>query len=178
MSSLRPVCKVIGLERVDFLLAFAFAALSAFHSFTIHSDAEWREFLGCDELIGHHVGTANLEPALYGIIFSWNQLNHELGLTSCWAIASLMSIQVVTYHAMLYIGHVHIAESGSGVVADAGFEALRGRKVHVLRVSHRCTVDYIVIGECLVNMLVDLCAPDAIAVTLHSLWLGEYLCSQ
>ena len=61
---------------------------------------------------------------------------------------------------------------------DAGFEALQGCEIHILRISCGGTVYYIIIGKGLVKMFVDGSRPDAIAVTLHGDGFAENLPSE
>ena len=174
MTALRPCGVIICTKCVDLLLAlFAFTA-----SCLASGDAERRKFLCCNELISHHVGTTNLKPALEGIIFSGNQLDHKLRFPSCWTIAGLALIQIIAHDTMLHLSHSGIVERTGGIVADAGFETLRGGEIHILRISYGSTVYQEIIGKCLVDMLVDLNAPDAVAVAFHRQRLGQNLCSQ
>ena len=103
---------------------------------------------------------------------------HELGLPASRAIASLSCIQVVTHHPVCDIGHIRIVEGIGGAVADAGLEAFQWGEVHVLRIGHGCTVYDEIVGESLIDMLVDLRTPDTVAVALHSLGLRQDLCCQ
>ena len=93
-------------------------------------------------------------------------------------IASHLLVQVVAHHAVLHLSHVGIVEHGCGIAADTGLETLRGGEVHVLRISHWCTVYQEIIGKCLVDVLVDLYRPDTVAVALHRQRLGQDLSSQ
>ena len=120
MATLGPVGVVVGLEGIHLLLTFLTLAASCFSC----GDTEWRQLLGSNELIGHHIGSANLKPTLHGIVLARNQLNDELWLTSCGLVTSLVLVEVIAYHTMLYLCHVSIVERIGRIIADAGFETL------------------------------------------------------
>ena len=172
MTTLRPVAKVFSFKGINFLLTFLTLAAGSFSC----CDAEWRQFLRGDILVGHHVGTSNFKPALHGIVLARNQLDDELWLTACGMITSLVLVQVIAYYAMFYLSHICIVERIGRIIADARLETLCGGEVHILRIGHWRTVYEEIIGESLVEMLIDLCTPYAIAIALHSLGLGQDFC--
>ena len=179
MAALRPSVIVVGLDGIDFLVAGIVLALATSTlAITACHDAEWRKFLGSDKLISHHVGPTNLKPTFDGIVLTGNQSDTEGRLSLSGVIATHLMVQVVAHHTVLDVGHVHIVECGSRVVANARLETFRWGEVHVLWISHGGSVDEEVIGESLVDMLVDLRTPHAVAVALHGDGLAEDLASQ
>ena len=180
MTALWPVRIVVGFERIYFFVTLLILALTAcaFAS-TARHDAERGEFLQSDQFVGHHVGTTDLKPALDGIVFAGDELDAELRLTVSRGIVCHLVVQVVAHHTVLdVVSHIAVVECSSGIVADTGLEALRGGEVHVLRVCHGGTVHEEIIGEDLVDMLIDFCAPHTVAVALHGDGLAEDLTSE
>ena len=188
MAALRPVRIVVGFEGIDFLVALLVLALTAgAFALTARHNAERREFLQSDKFVGHHVGTTDLEPTLDGIVLARDELDAEGRLysfspsllLSCRNISCYLVVQVVAHHTMLdVVSHTAVVECGSGIVADAGLEAFQGGEVHVLRVCHGGTVHEEVIGEDLVDMLVNLSTPHTIAVALHGDGFAEDFSSE
>ena len=64
------------------------------------------------------------------------------------------------------------------MVADAGLEAFRWCQIHILGIGYCRSIYYIIIGESLVEMFLDLGCPDAVAVALHCDGLAEDLACQ
>ena len=188
MTTLRPVRIVVGFEGIDFLVALLVLALTAgAFALTARHNAERREFLQSDKFVGHHVGTTDLEPTLDGIVLARDELDAEGRLysfspsllLSCRNISCHLVVQVVTHHTVLdVVCHTAVVECGSGIVADAGLESLRGGEVHVLRICHGGTVHEEIISKDLVDMLIDFRAPHTVAVALHGDGLAEDLACQ
>ena len=183
MATLGPCGIVVGLQVICLLVTAHLLFLTTLlgplvASVTIYDDAERRQFLAGDELVSHHVGSADLKPALDGVVLAGHQHDLEFSFALSRTIPGCLGIQVVAHNAVLHLRHIGVVEGGSGVAADAGLEALRGGEVHVLRIGHRRAVHDIVIGEGLVDVLVQHRTPDAVAVTLHGLGLRQDLCCQ
>ena len=64
------------------------------------------------------------------------------------------------------------------VISDAILEATVGRQVHIAGVSHRGAVDDEAVFEGIEEILLELCRPDAVAITLHGDILGQHLTLQ
>ena len=130
------------------------------------------------QFVGHRIYAANLEPALGRVVLSGYQADYHGLAFSCRTVGGRAVVEVVTDRSELLVAQPHIVVGIRRMVADAGLEAFRRRKIHVLRVGHRRSVNYIIIGESLVEVLVQFGRPNAVAVALHGARSSEHLGSQ